>query len=102
MSQLNTLFWLRYRIFKNSLMTRGELGRKILNWLLLLIPTLLSIGIGVALVWLLVFVEQAREPVMNGGMTKFLSSSRDSMTMQRKLGRTSTCFVSPASDRTVK
>lgn len=74
MSQLNTLFWLRYRIFKNSLTTRGEMGRKILNWLLLLIPTLLSIGIGVALILLLVFVEQAREPVLNGGMTTVLAT----------------------------
>lgn len=89
MSQLNTLFWLRYRIFKNSLTTRGEMARKVLNFLLLLIPTLLSVGIGVGLVLLLLFIEQAREPVMNGGMTTVLATLLFLMLISQSTGASS-------------
>ncbi|MFN7927781.1 MAG: hypothetical protein U0Y68_07520 [Blastocatellia bacterium] len=89
MSQLNTLFWLRYRIFKNSMTTRGEMARKVLNFLLLLIPTLLSVSIGVGLVLLLVFVEQAREPVLNGGMTTVLATLLFLMLISQSTGASS-------------
>jgi hypothetical protein len=74
MSQLYTLFWLRYTLFKNSMTTRGDVARKILNAILLLIPALLSVGIGVTLFLAILLVEQFRAPVLSGGMTTVLAT----------------------------
>jgi hypothetical protein len=89
MSQLFTLFWLRYRIFRNSLTTRGEIARKILNVLLLLIPILLSLGIGVGLFVLLLLVEQFRAPVVSGGMTTVLATLLFLMLISQSTGTSS-------------
>ncbi len=69
MSQLLTLFWLRYTIFKNSLTGRGEVARRIFNAVILTVPLLLSIGIGIGLFVAIVLVPQFRDTVMSGGMT---------------------------------
>ena len=89
MSQLYTLFWLRYRIFKNSLTTRGEVARKILNAFLLLIPLFLSVGIGIGLFLLLLFVEPARDPIINGGMTTVLATLLFLMLVSQSTGASS-------------
>ena len=89
MSQLYTLFWLRYRIFTNSLTTRGEVARKILNAVLLLIPLFLSVGIGIGLFLLLVFIEQARDPILNGGMTTVLATLLFLMLISQSTGASS-------------
>jgi hypothetical protein len=64
MSQLATLFWLRYTVFKNSLTTRGEVARQVLNAVLLLVPLLMSVGIGIALFVALLLVEHFRDAVV--------------------------------------
>lgn len=89
MSQLYTLFWLRYTIFRNSLTSRGEVARKILNAFLLLIPLLLSLGIGVGLFLLLLFFEQARDPIMNAGMTTVLATLLFLMLISQSTGASS-------------
>ena len=89
MSQLLTLFWLRYRVFKNSLTTRGEVTRKIFNFLLLLIPTVFSLGIGIALGLAVIFVEQFRQPVVSGGMTTVLATLLFLMLVSQSTGASS-------------
>ena len=89
MSQLQTLFWLRYTIFRNSLTTRGEVARNILNAFLLIIPALLSLSIGVGLFLLLLFIEQARDPIMNGGMTTVLATLLFLMLISQSTGASS-------------
>ncbi|MBL8208041.1 MAG: hypothetical protein JNM09_27660 [Blastocatellia bacterium] len=89
MSQLATLFWLRYTVFKNSLTTRGEVARKILNALLLLFPLLLSVGIGIALFVALLTVEQFRGPVVSGGMTTVLATLLFLMLISQSTGASS-------------
>ena len=89
MSQLYTLFWLRYVVFKNSLTTRGEVARKILNAILLLIPILLSLSIGITLFVVLLMVEQFRGPVVSGGMTMVFATLLFLMLISQSTGASS-------------
>jgi hypothetical protein len=89
MSQLYTLFWLRYVVFKNSLTTRGEVARRILNALLLLIPILLSVSIGITLFVVLLTVEQFRGPVVSGGMTTVFATLLFLMLISQSTGASS-------------
>ncbi len=89
MSQLYTLFWLRYVVFKNSLTTRGEVARRILNAVLLLIPILLSLGIGIMLFVVLLTVEQFRGPVVSGGMTMVFATLMFLMLISQSTGASS-------------
>ncbi|MBS1808513.1 MAG: hypothetical protein JST84_10005 [Acidobacteria bacterium] len=65
------------------------MARKILNTVLLLIPVLLSVGIGIGLFLLLLFVEQARTPIMNGGMTTVLATLLFLMLISQSTGASS-------------
>ncbi len=89
MSQLYTLFWLRYVVFKNSLTTRGEVARRILNAIFLLIPILLSVSIGIALFVVLLLVEQFRGPVVSGGMTTVFATLLFLMLISQSTGASS-------------
>ena len=89
MSQLSTLFWLRYVVFKNSLTTRGEVTRRVLNAVLLLIPVLLSLGIGILLFVVLLTVEQFRSPVVSGGMTMVFATLLFLMLISQSTGASS-------------
>jgi hypothetical protein len=89
MSQLYTLFWLRYRIFINSTTTRGEIVRTVLNTLLLLIPVILSIGIGLALFSAIILIPEFREPVIKGGMTTVLATLLLLMLISQSTGASS-------------
>jgi hypothetical protein len=89
MSQLNSLFWLRFLVFKNSLSTRGDVARNILNAVLLIIPLALSVGIGVGLLVALLMVEQFREPVVSGGMTTVLATLLFLMLISQSTGASS-------------
>ncbi len=89
MSQLYTLFWLRYRVFINSMTTRGEIVRTVLNTLLLLIPVVLSIGIGIALFVAIITIPEFREPVIKGGMTTVLATLLLLMLISQSTGASS-------------
>ena len=89
MSQLYTLFWLRYRVFINSMTTRGEIVRTVLNTLLLLIPVVLSIGIGFALFVAIITIPEFREPVIKGGMTTVLATLLLLMLISQSTGASS-------------
>lgn len=89
MSQLATLFWLRYTVFKNSLTTRGEVARQVLNAVLLLVPLLMSVGIGIALFAALLLVEHFRGPVVSGGMTTVLATLLFLMLISQSTGASS-------------
>ncbi len=89
MSQLYTLFWLRYRVFINSMTTRGEIARTVLNALLLLIPVVLSIGIGLALLAAIILIPEFREPVIKGGMTTVLATLLLLMLISQSTGASS-------------
>jgi hypothetical protein len=89
MSQLYTLFWLRYRVFINSMTTRGEIVRTVLNTLLLLIPVILSIGIGIALFVAIIAIPEFREPVIKGGMTTVLATLLLLMLISQSTGASS-------------
>ena len=89
MSQLYTLFWLRYRVFINSMTTRGEIVRTVLNTLLLLIPVILSIGIGLALFVAIIAIPEFREPVIKGGMTTVLATLLLLMLISQSTGASS-------------
>jgi hypothetical protein len=69
MSQLLTLFWLRYTIFKNSLAGRKDAARTITNALVTALLLLSSLAIGASLYFGMLHVEQLREPAVKGGMT---------------------------------
>ncbi|HEX4949507.1 MAG TPA: hypothetical protein VFZ34_22720 [Blastocatellia bacterium] len=89
MSQLNTLFWLRYTVFKNSFSTRADVARRLLNVILLLIPMLMSVGIGIGLFVVLLQVEQFRGPVVSGGMTTVLATLLFLMLISQSTGASS-------------
>lgn len=89
MSQLATLFWLRYTVFKNSLTTRGDVARQVLNAVLLLVPLLMSVGIGIALFVALLLVEHFRGPVVSGGMTTVLATLLFLMLISQSTGASS-------------
>lgn len=69
MSQLLTLFWLRYTIFKNSAVGRKDAARTITNAIVTGMLVLASLGIGTGLYLGMLYVEQLREPAIKGGMT---------------------------------
>lgn len=69
MSQLLTLFWLRFTIFKNSMAGRKDTARTITNAAVMLLLVTASLGIGAALYYGMVFVPQLREPAIKGWMT---------------------------------
>lgn len=89
MSQLTSLFWLRFLVFKNSLSSRGDVARNILNAIVLIIPMTLSLGIGIALFIALLMVEQFREPVVSGGMTTVLATLLFMMLISQSTGASS-------------
>lgn len=74
MSQLLTLFWLRFAIFKNSMAGRKDAARTITNAIFTSLLILASLGIGVSLYLGMLFIEQLREPAIKGGMTTVLAT----------------------------
>jgi hypothetical protein len=72
MSQLLTLFWLRYAVFKNSLSSRREAAKTIFNLLFLAGMLLLSLLGGLSLLVAVVFFAEFRDLALAGGMATML------------------------------
>ena len=72
MSQLLTLFWLRYVVFKNSLTRRRDVATTIFNVLIFCGYLLFWTAVGTSLFLAVVYFQEFRHIALTGGMTLLL------------------------------